>query len=216
MTLPPPQKKQKNNGKCSFWLGSIPEKTKGIGIWKKKKMELTDFLIGILPNFMFRGVNGFRFSLTSGEGFFRSVPSLSLTFRPPKLTVMKKSLLVLSRSGLKTQGPYSWQVSGRDWYQLTCKKWDPLKWPQQVSLRPEDLGFMTTRGALTPHVLSLGHLQPSWKFKGAFLPGPEGHDVCTPKKNMALLRGKKSPSLSLHNPIIRPHFPGGVVSNITE
>ena len=151
------EKTKKTMGSVRFGWGQYPKKLRESESGKKK-MELTDFLIGILPNFMFRGVNGFRFSLTSGEGFFRSVPSLSLTFRPPKLTVMKKSLLVLSRSGLKTQGPYSWQVSGRDWYQLTCKKWDPLKWPQQVSLRPEDLGFMTTRGALTPHVLSLGHL----------------------------------------------------------
>lgn len=101
------RKNKKNNGNRLFWLGQYPKKLRESKSGKpppNKKMELTDFLIGILPNFML-GSRWLQVFPYFGEGFFRSVPSLSLPLRPPKLTVMKKTILFFSRSGLKTQGP---------------------------------------------------------------------------------------------------------------
>ena len=151
------------------------------------------------------------FSLTLGGRLFPkgTFPIANKPFAPPKLTGMNKN--------------YTFPFRGSAWlYKGPCqlagfRGGTGINWRAKMgSVEMAATGvfeawrfgeWMTTRGASAPTCVELGPSIAIMEVSRGFHRALKATTFAPPKKKYGFIEGlKKSPSLSLHNPIIRPHY----------
>ena len=136
------EKTKKTMGSVRFGWGQYPKKLRESGIWKKKNGADRFFWLESFRTSCSGGSMASGFPLLWGKAFSEAYLPYHYHFAPQNYNRDEKKLYLSFRgSACWIKGPCQLAgFRGGNWYQLTCHGWDPLKWPQQVSLRPEDLG----------------------------------------------------------------------------